>query len=329
MPALVRRAGEQRLSVLVVVPCLNEAPTVERVVRGVPEDIPGVSDIRVLVLDDGSTDGTAERARAAGAEVIQHEATLGQGATFREGVGLALDRGVDLLVHIDGDGQFNPADIPTLVEPVVAKRAHMVTASRFLEAALIPRMPLVKRWGNYAVARLVHVLTGKRFLDVSCGFRVFSREALLQMNLFGSLTYTQECFLDLIFKNLTILEIPLGVRGTREHGSSRVASSLPRYALRSLQVMLRVFIAYRPFWLFLAVSGVFLTTGAGFLLFLVMHYVSVGAFAPHIWAGFVGGAFTFLGVSTLLTGLIGDMLVGIRLNQEHILYRLKRSQRND
>jgi glycosyltransferase involved in cell wall biosynthesis len=310
---------------LVVVPCLNEENTVGWVVANIPRDIEGIGKVEVLVFDDGSTDATAARARDAGAEVVSHPSNKGLGATFRDAVGIAIAKGADIIVHIDGDGQFDPADIPMLVGPVVRNQAHMVTASRFLKRDLIPEMPYVKYLGNRGVAWIVWVLSGKRFRDVSCGFRVFSREAILRMNLFGSFTYTQESFLDLLFKNLTILEIPVKVRGVREFGSSRIASSIPRYAVRSLKIMLRAFISYRPFRLFSALAFVFFAIGFGFLGFLGLHYLEVGAFSPHIWSGFVGGSFCFLGFSTFVTGLIGDMLVRIRMNQENILYHLKRS----
>ena len=310
---------------LVVVPCLNEENTVGWVVANIPRDIEGIGKVEVLVFNDGSTDATAHRAQEAGAEVVSHQTNQGLGATFRDAVGIALSKGADILVHIDGDGQFDPADIPLLVEPVVRNQAHMVTASRFLERDLIPKMPVVKLLGNRGVAYIVWLLSGKRFHDVSCGFRVFSRETLLRMNLFGSFTYTQESFLDLIFKDLTILEIPVKVRGTREFGTSRVASSIPRYAVRSLKIMLRAFISYRPFRLFFSIACVFLAIGLGLLVFLGLHYIETGAFSPHIWAGFVGGSFCFLGFSTFIIGLIGDMLVRIRINQENILYYLKRS----
>lgn len=323
------RPAERDLSLLVVIPCLNEEPTVGHVVAGVPRDIPGIGRIEILVMDDGSTDETAARAREAGAEVIRHQSNRGLGKTFQEAVGIALDKGVDVMIHIDGDGQFEPADIPLLIEPIVTGQAQMSTASRFMKCDLIPQMPAVKLWGNRGVARIVWLLTGKRFYDVSCGFRAFSREALLRMNLFGTFTYTQETFLDLIFKNLTILEVPVRVRGVREFGTSRVASSIPRYAARSLQIMLRAFISYRPFSLFFSLGCVFLAVGLGFLAFLGLHYLDFGAFTPHIWAGFVGGSFGFLGILTLIIGLIGDMLVRIRMNQENILYYLKRSRLDD
>lgn len=317
------------LHLLVVIPCVNEQETVARVIRGVPREIPNIAKIEVAVFDDGSTDETEQRARDAGAEVFSHPRNEGLGATFRDAVGIALSKNVDIMVHIDGDGQFDPADIPFLVEAVVDGRADMATASRFLKAELIPEMPLLKRWGNWGVSKIVWLLTGKNFHDVSCGFRAFSAEALLRMNLFSSFTYTQESFLDLIFKNLKVVEVPVKVRGVREFGRSRMSSNIPRYFFRSLQTMLRAFISYRPFSLFFSVSCIFLAVGIGFLAFLGIHYYHTRSFSPHIWAGFVGGSFGFLGISTLMLGLIGDMLVRIRLNQENLLYQMKQAERRN
>jgi len=317
-------APARALKLVVLVPCLNEESTVAEVVRAVPRDLPGVGSVEVVVLDDGSTDATAERARKAGARVVGHRVNLGLGRTFRDGVKSALALGADLVVNIDGDGQFNPADVATLVAPIVAGEAHMVTASRFLRRELVPKMPAIKRWGNRWVARIVWLLSGRRFRDVSCGFRAFSREALLRMNLFGSFTYTQETFLDLIFKGLEIVELPVRVEGVRRFGKSRIASSLPRYAFRSLQIMMRAFISYRPFSFFAILAGLFLALGGSLLGFLLAHYLDSGTFSPHIWAGFVGGSFCFLGTNTLIIALVGDMLVRQRLNQEEVLYFLKR-----
>jgi len=260
--------------------------------------------------------------------VISHANTLGLGITFRDAVGIALSKGVDMMIHIDGDGQFDPVDIPLLLEPILENKAHMVTASRFAQPDLIPNMPAIKFWGNRWLTFLVSQLTGQRFHDVSCGFRGFSQEALLRLNLFGGFTYTQQTFLDLAFKDLAIVEVPVKVRGIREYGTSHMTSSIPRYALQTMQIILRVFISYRPLRFFSAMSGVFLFVGFCFLTFLGVHYLKTHTFSPHIWAGFVGGSFTFLGISTLITGLIGDILVSIGMNQETILYYMKRDRLN-
>lgn len=319
-PSLALEPGGR---LVVMIPCLDEEQTVGRVIDRVPRAVPGVGEIAVLVIDDGSTDATRERALAAGARVLSHRENLGLGRAFRSGIAEALRLGADWIVNVDGDGQFDPADIPRLLEPILDGRAQMVTASRFLDPALVPRMPRIKRWGNRQVARIVRLLTGLRFHDVSCGFRAFSREALLRMNLFGTFTYTQETFLDAVFKGMAILEVPVEVRGTREFGRSRIASNLVRYAARSLQIMLRAFISYRPFSFFATLASGFFAVGLGLLGFLLVHYLRNGAFTPHIWAGFVGGSFAFLGILTLVVAVLGDMLVRLRMSQEETLYLLK------
>lgn len=309
---------------VVLIPCLDEEHTVARVIEAIPRDVPGIAEVIPVVIDDGSTDATRERALAAGARVVSHGRNLGLGRAFRSGVAEALRLGADVVVNIDGDGQFDPADIPRLVAPILDGPVHMATASRFARRELVPEMPRIKRWGNRWVAFIVRLLTGRRFHDVSCGFRAFSREALLRLNLFGDFTYTQETFLDLAFKGLEVVEVPVRVRGTREHGRSRIASNLFRYAAHSLRIMLRAFVAYRPFRFFAVLATLFLLAGVGFLGFLLAHYVSTGTFSPHRWAGFVGGSFGLLGILTLVLAFIGDMMVHLRLNQEQLLYHVNR-----
>jgi glycosyltransferase involved in cell wall biosynthesis len=320
----IPRDGQTDTLVVVVVPCLNEEATIAGVVEGVPRSIAGADRVEVLVIDDGSSDDTAARAREAGAEVLVHGSNMGLGWTFSHAVRAVLERGASVMVNIDGDGQFDAGDIPTLVAPVLAGQADMVTASRFADRALIPEMPAVKKFGNFAVARIVQLLTGRRFHDVSCGFRALSSEALLRMNLFGTFTYTQESFLDLVFKDMEIMEIPVKVRGVREFGTSRIASSIPRYAWRSLKIMLGAFISYRPFSFFSILAAAFMAIALALLGFLGFHYLQTGGFSPHIWAGFVGGSFAFLAISTFTTGFVGELLLRIRRNQERVLYLLRR-----
>lgn len=213
--------GEARL--LVIIPALDEAATIQGVIAGIPRDVPGIADTAVLVVDDGSSDETAALARAAGADVISHSRTLGVGVAIQRGLSEAVRRGVDIAVNVDGDGQFNPADIRLLVQPILEGQAEFVSASRFKDPDLTPRMPVLKRWGNRWMSRLISFITGQRFWDVSCGFRAYSSEALLRLALRGRFTYTQESFLVLSFKGVPILEVPVAVRGSREHGRSRVA----------------------------------------------------------------------------------------------------------
>lgn len=309
------------LSLLVALPALDEEKTVAAVIRAIPRNLPGISHIDVLVVDDGSSDRTAAEAEAAGATVLSHSSPQGVGAAFGTALRYAIDTAADLMVSIDADGQFDPADIPLLVEPVQSGRADFASASRFIDPALIPDMPFMKRWGNGVIARLVSGLTGQTFYDVSCGMRCYSRRAALSLNPIGRFTYTQEVFLNLAFKRLRIVEVPVAVRGEREFGKSRVASNLWRYALNTSGIIFRCYRDYRPMLFFGWVAGVLAAIGLGLLAFLGIHYLQSGQFSPHKWAGFAGTAGLMLGLFVLVTGLIGDMLNRHRIYLEELLYR--------
>jgi glycosyltransferase involved in cell wall biosynthesis len=318
--------GEQPAALprlLVGVPALDEEETVAAVVRGVPRQIPGVGRVDVVVVDDGSRDRTAERAREAGAEVIRHERTRGVGAAFHSALARGIEDGADLIVSIDADGQFDPADIPRLVEPVVSGRADFASASRFADPALAPEMPAVKRWGNRVMSRLISRLAGQRFHDVSCGMRCYSRAAALQLHLLGRFTYTQEVFLNLAFKQLRIVEVPIRVRGERMFGESRVASSLWRYALRSAQIIFRCYRDYHPLRFFGGIALLLAVPAFGLGGFLLWHYLHTGALSPHKWAGFASAALLSLALLVFQIGVIGDMLTRHRVYLEEVLFRLR------
>lgn len=313
--------GARLPHLLVSIPALDEEPTVAEVVRGVPSRIPGVGSIEVVVVDDGSRDATAERARAAGARVIRHERSLGVGAAFHSALAFGIDHGADLIVTLDGDGQFDPREIPALLEPVLSGRADFATASRFADPALVPDMPWVRRWGNRLMSRLISRLAGRTFHDVSCGMRCYSRRAAMHLHLLARFTYTQEVMLNLAFKQLAIVEVPIRVRGEREHGKSRVAGSLWRYGLRTLQIVVRSYRDYHPLRFFGGIALACLVPAALLAGFLLWHWSATGQLSPHKWAGFTAAALAALAAGALHMGVIGDMLNRHRSYLEEILFR--------
>ncbi|HPN35385.1 MAG TPA: glycosyltransferase family 2 protein [bacterium] len=305
--------------ITVIIPALNEEKKIGQVIDGIPRFVD-----HVVVVDDGSTDRTGEIAREKGAVVFRHAFNRGVGAAFNSGRRLALELNDDIVVNIDADGQFNPADIESLIEPIVQGAADFVTASRFKDVAFRPQMSRIKFWGNQVMSSLISRMTGQKFYDVSCGFRAYSRDSLLKLNLFGNFTYTQETFLNFAFKNIPIVELPVQVRGRREHGKSRVASNLFRYTYQTLKIIIKTLRDYRPFRLFAPIAALSFIVAVSLGLFLILHYLHTGEFTPHKWAGFASGFFFFLSAVSLILGFILDMFARMRLNQEEMLYYLKR-----
>jgi glycosyltransferase involved in cell wall biosynthesis len=319
---------EARPLLLVAMPALDEGATVAELVQRVPREIPGVARVETLVVDDGSSDDTAERARAAGARVIRHPRRQGVGGAFHTILAYGIERGADWIATLDADGQFDPADIPALIAPVVEGDADFSTASRFVEPGLVPRMPRLKRWGNRMMSRLISSLAGQTFYDVSCGMRCYSRRAMLQLHLLARFTYTQEVFLNLAFKNLRIVEVPIQVRGERAFGESRVAGSLWSYAWRSSQIIFRCYRDYHPLRFFGGVALALLAPALALGGFLFWHYLQTGSFSPHKWAGFAAIGLVLLALLIAQIGVVGDMLTRHRVYLEELLHRQRSGVRS-
>jgi glycosyltransferase involved in cell wall biosynthesis len=314
------------MHLVVVLPAFNESATIGSVISSIPKMCSGIDMVSILVVDDGSTDNTKELAEQAGGIVVSHKRNLGVGAAFKTGVNKALELKADIMVNIDADGQFKTNDILDLITPIINGDADFVTASRFIDKKLKPEMPWIKYQGNKIMSLLISWLTKNKFFDVSCGFRAYSKMALLKLNLFGKFTYTQETFIDLVFKEMRIKELPVEVKGVREFGKSRVASNLFKYGLNSLRIILHSFIDYRPLSVFGALASVLFIVGAAFGTFFIVHYLYTGRFSPHIWAGFTSGFFVVMSFVVSVFSLLGDMLSRIRLNQEDMMYRLKKKE---
>lgn len=315
------------MKLLILIPALNEEQGLPAVIRAMPKKLAGIDEILVLVVDDGSKDQTASVARAEGALVISHRQNQGVGQAFKTGLEAALGLRTDILVNIDADGQFSPDDIPALLDPILSGEADFVSGDRFTNNAgkvLCPEyMSKVKFWGNQRMADLIGFLVGKRYPDVSCGFRAYSKEAMLRLNLQGRFTYTQESFLDLANKGLRIKTIPVPVRYFPDR-KSRVAGSIFKYMIQTLKIILRAYRDYRPlrFFGYLGLVPVVLGLVSG--VFVFVHYLLVRAFSPYIFVAF-GAVYLFtLGVLLWIVGMLADMFVRIRLNQEQLLYAEKK-----
>lgn len=316
------RAGP-RTRLCVILPSLDDMGTVGEVLHGISSRIEGIVETRLIVVDGGSTARTEALAAEAGARVVRHPAPRGVHGVFQSGVRAALDHGADVIVNIDDEGDFDPAGIATLVRPIISGETDLAICSRFTDPSLAPRMPIVERIGAAAVAAIVSRLAGSDFRDVTCSFWAFSREAAMWMNLFGDFAHTHEAFIDLAFKGLRIVEVPLSARGERDYGRSRGASSKARFVIRTAWIILSAFKDYRPLAFFVLLAVLIGLPGGVLGAFFGWHYLQTGSFSPHLWAGFASGFLLGLALLLLLVGIAVESQRRLRLTLERTLYLAK------
>ncbi|MDO8460582.1 MAG: glycosyltransferase family 2 protein [Nanoarchaeota archaeon] len=310
--------------VIVMIPAYNEEDNIGKVIREIPRDIDGVKDVKVLVMDDNSIDGTAEVAKKAGADyILRQKQNVGLGNNFKRGIDVALKYGADIIVTIDGDGQFDAADIPSLLKPILEQEADVVTASRFLNPSLTKNMPWIKKWGNRRFTNLVSRITGQKFSDSQCGFRAYNREAGLRINTRGKFTYTQEVFIDLLEKGMRIKEVPAHVSYDKNR-KSMVSGSLSRYGFKSLGIIAKTTRDTQPLTFF-GVPGMILFF-LGFLggAYSFFYWLAEHATTPVRTLLNISIFLVIAGLSLGILGLLADMLKTIRKDQQEILYRLKK-----
>jgi len=321
------------MKLIVISICKDEAETIAKVLDRIPKKIKNVTEIEKWVIDDGSTDDTAEIARQHGARVISDGVQKRLAVRFRQATELSLANGADIMVNIDGDLQFEPEEIPELIKPIVEDRADFVAANRFIdkESGEVRRpkgMPVGKYLGNKLGAKVVGSLSGQDFSDVTCGFRAYNRDALYALNLHSTYTYTQESFQVLAMKRLRIATLPVSIT-YYEGRKSRVVKSFWGFLFGSAMNILRAYRDYAPLKFFGRLGTVLFIPGVALAGFTSVHWLTTGSFSPFKAFGLVGLYLLTIGLIVWTLGLVADMLDRSLGNQEKIIEQLKRQRYED
>lgn len=312
------------LKLLVQIPCLNEAQTLAQTLADVPRQIPGIDVVEVLVIDDGSTDGTAQIARAAGADhVVRLRRNQGLARTFMLGLNESLRLGADVIVNFDADNQYRGADIPKLIEPILRGQADLVIGDRQVDSLdhFSPMKKMLQGVGSWVVRKL----STTEIPDATSGFRALSREAALRMNVVTEFTYTLETIIQGGKQRLALAHLP--VETNRESRPSRLFSTTWDYVKRSAVSIVRIYTHYEPLKTFAVLGGAFVAVGlmlGGRFLYYYWTYRGQGKIQSLILAAVL----LIVGVQVILMGLIGDTIAANRRLIEEILYR-QRKQEND
>jgi glycosyltransferase involved in cell wall biosynthesis len=298
----------QRL--VVTVPAFNEAETIERTVEGLRGTEPQLAargySLAVYVIDDGSSDGTGDLARAAGAErVIRHRVNQGLGAAVRTAIRAAREDGFDLLVKFDADLQHDPADIVALIDPIRADEADVVYGNRFERISY--RMPPVRRIGNIVFSRLMRWLTGWPLQDSQPGIFAINRAYIDVSFIPGDYNYTQQVLLDAYHKHMRFAHVPVSFHA-RKTGASFVSL---KYPLKVLPQIAFVVVSVKPMKAFVPVGMFFI--GLATVVFCVqfLEWLFGSAARPVENVNLVMGSFLF-GVQTVFIGVLAQLIIQMR-----------------
>jgi glycosyltransferase involved in cell wall biosynthesis len=307
------------MKLIVQIPCLNEAESLAATVRDLPRKIPGIDAVEVLVIDDGSHDGTSDVASAAGVEhIVRHRGTRGLAAAFQTGLTEGLRRGADIIVNTDGDNQYAGADIPALIRPILEGTADIVIGDR--QCATLPQFTRGKRWLQRLGSWVVRRVSGVEVPDAVSGFRAFSRSATQQLHVVSRFSYTVETLIQAGERRLRVASVP--VRTHRVTRPSRLFRSTPEFIARSVATLLRAYAVNHAWRLFGWIGLALLLIGSLPVVRFVWLYFA-GNGTGHIQSLVIGGVCLVCGVVMLLMGLVCDLLAVNRRLTEMTLEQLR------
>jgi len=305
---------------IIQIPCLNEAKTLPATLVALPRQIDGIDTIETLIIDDGSTDDTLDVARRCGVDhIVRFTSHRGLARGFAAGLDACLHLGADVIVHTDADGQYPGEDIPLLVAPILRGEADMVVGDRGVDS--VAHFSPVKRVLQRLGSRAVSALSGIEIGDVTSGFRAYSREAALRLNILTNFTYTLETIMQSGEKPITILSVP--TRSNPPTRPSRLFSGTGQYLRRQVPTILRLFWVYQPLKTFTLIAAVFL--GVGLILSLrFLYFFAFHTGAGHVQSLILAAVLLIVGFQILTLGLVADLLAANRRLMEDTLYRVRR-----
>ena len=306
---------------IIQIPCYNEEGQIGKTLSDLPRELAGIDEIEILVINDGSTDKSAEIARSYGASVIDIKPNKGLANAFRTGLAEALKRGADIIVNTDADNQYCAMDIEKIIKPVLEGCADIVIGARDIES--IKEFSLIKKFLQKTGSAVLRMLSSAPVSDAPSGFRAFSKQAAIKLNVFDNYTYTMETILQANAKGLKIISVP--VRVNPQLRKSKLVKNIFDYVFKSMKTSLRMFIVYRPFRFFISIAAALGLAGVILVLrFLYFYFTGYGN--GHIQSLIIAAVFLISSLQLGIIAIIGDLLSINRKLLEDIQIRIRKME---
>jgi glycosyltransferase involved in cell wall biosynthesis len=307
---------------IVQIPCLNEAETLPITLGDIPRAISGVDAVEILVVDDGSRDGTADVARLHGADyIVRFPRRKGLAAAFTAGIDACVKLGADIIVNTDGDNQYVGADIPALIGPLLRGEADVVIGDR--EVQDLAHMSAMRKRLQWIGSWVVRQVSDTKVPDTTSGFRAYTREAALRMTIVSDFTYTLESIIQAGKKRMAIAHVP--IRSNPRMRSSRLFSNVWTYIKASTATIIRIYATYEPLKVF-GLAGLLVFAGGLAVSLRFVYFYLVGEGLGHVQSLILAAVLLIVGFQIALIGLVADVISGNRRLLEDLLYRVRRME---
>lgn len=308
------------MKLIIQIPCYNEEETLELAYRDLPKHIKGIDEIEYLIINDGSQDNTVQKARELGFHhIVSFKQNKGLAHGFMAGLDACLHLGADIIVNTDADNQYCGEDIQKLVRPILENKADIVIGERPIDQT--EHFSWQKKKFQHLGSWVVRVASGTDIPDAPSGFRAYSRDAALRINVVNEYTYTLETIIQAGHNKIAMTSVPIRTNG--ETRPSRLFTSMWKYMKRSATVITRSFVMYRPLKFFSIVGGILFLFGAvlgiRFLIFMAM-----GDGKGHVQSLILTAILIMMGFQTITIGLLGDTIAANRKLLEDIQYRVRK-----
>lgn len=308
------------MKLVITIPCFNEEANLATVIKEIPRQLPGINNVEVVVVDDGSTDKTVEIAKSSGADhVISNKANAGLARTFQRALNEAVWVGADIVVNTDGDNHYDQSRIGELIQPILDGKADIVIGSR---ENLHTKNKRLNKIGSFITTKWA----GLPPFDVSTGFRAYTREAALKLQVYSTHTYVHTTLMSAHDLGLVTVEVPIADRPVER--PSRLIKSVPQHIWTAGWNIVRNIVIFRPMRFFGSI-GVVLTCIGAIPLLRFFYFFLIGESSGHLQSIVIGVMFILLGYINVVLGLLGSAIGWHRKITEDILYRIKKLELTD